>query len=164
MPAEESKSQLLGSAGPAADSLQLRQYWHIVLERRWLIISTFTFVFVLAAIYAFKATPIFEAVSRLQIDRESGNVLNLSQSISFDTKEQDYLQTQYRNLASRTLIDAVIQKLKLNEDDRYKRSQDITKAVADDFNIVPVRLTRLVDIKAQHPIPKRAEDMVKYLV
>ena len=73
MPSEENSSSVLGSSAQNAESLQLRQYWHTILERRWLIISSFTFVFVLAAIYAFKATPIYMASARIQ--RESGSVL-----------------------------------------------------------------------------------------
>jgi succinoglycan biosynthesis transport protein ExoP len=168
MPAEESFSPTSGVAANATaqsnESLQLRQYWHTILERRWLIISAFTFVFVLAAIYAFRATPIYEATARLQIDREMGNILNVSQQFTFDSKEQDYLQTQYRNLASRTLAESVINKLKLADDDRYKKAQDPVKAVLDDVNVVPIRLTRLVDIKVTHPVPKRAQDIANMLV
>jgi len=164
MPSEESSSAPSGSSSQNVESLQLRQYWHTILERRWLIISAFTFVFTLAAIYAFRATPIYEAVSRLQIDRESGNIFSVSQQFSFDAKEQDYLQTQYKNLASRSLIDSVISKLKLSEDDRYKKQRDITQAVLNDFNIVPIRLTRLVDIKVLHPNQKRAQEMANTLV
>lgn len=99
MPSEENSSSVLGANAQNAESLQLRQYWHTILERRWLIISAFTFVFTLSAIYAFRATPIFEATARLQIDRESANIFSVSQQFSFDAKEQDYLQTQYPTAA-----------------------------------------------------------------
>ncbi|HVY68772.1 MAG TPA: hypothetical protein VHH73_02525, partial [Verrucomicrobiae bacterium] len=42
-------------AAPAAnmDELNLRHYWHVVLERRWLVITAFISVFVLCLIYLF---------------------------------------------------------------------------------------------------------------
>jgi capsular exopolysaccharide synthesis family protein len=130
---------------------KLREYWHIVLERRWLIIATFTVFVVLGAVYAFKATPIFEAITRLQIDPETGGVLSLRDVIAVGNKDQDYLQTQYKNLMARSLIDAVKGKLKLDEDDRYKKSVDPVEAISGDITIVPIRLTRLVEIHVRHP-------------
>lgn len=148
----------------ASESHKFREYWHVVLERRWLIIATFSIFIVLGAVYAFKATPIYQAVSRLQIDPETGGVLSMRDQMSWGNKDQDYLQTQYRNLQSRTLIDSVIQKLKLGDDDRYKAAPDKVRAVSEDIEIVPIRLTRLVEVRAEHPHSKTAENMVNTLV
>lgn len=152
------------AAQSPGEALKLREYWHVVLERRWLIIATFSAFVVLGVIYAFRATPIFEAVSRLQIDPETGGVLSMRDAISWGNKDQDYLQTQYRNLQARSLIDSVRQKLKLEEDDRYKAAPDTVAAIADDINVVPIRLTRLVEIRVRHPNPKTAESIANTLV
>src|SRR5437773_3613185 len=85
------------------ENVNLRHYWHVILERRWLVIAAFISVFVLSLIYLAKAPRIFQAVARIQIDRESDNILNLKEALSFDGRETDYLQTQYKNLKSRTL-------------------------------------------------------------
>ncbi|MAH74812.1 MAG: hypothetical protein CBC62_00470, partial [Opitutia bacterium TMED102] len=53
------------------ESINLRHYWHIVLERRWLVAATFLVVIILTAFYLFSAKPIFSASTRLQIDRET---------------------------------------------------------------------------------------------
>src|SRR5688572_25014309 len=104
-------------------SANLRHYWHVVLERRWLVITAFISVMLLTAIYLFKATPIYEATVRIQIDRESGNILNVKDGTVGDTREQDYLQTQYKNLTSRTLLESVMKDLKLDKDPRYVEAQ-----------------------------------------
>src|SRR5690349_4172577 len=103
----------------------LREYWHVILERRWLVVTAFVSIIVLSAFYLFRATPIFQAVTRIQINREAENVLNIKDVFSVDAHEQDYLQTQYKNLQSRSLIHSVIEKLKLREDPRYSRSFDL---------------------------------------
>ncbi len=62
-------------------NLNLRHYWHVVLERRWMVISVFISVLILTLIYPFKATPIYEATAVIQIDREYDNILNTSEGI-----------------------------------------------------------------------------------
>src|SRR5437763_338649 len=84
-----------------AQPANLRHYWHVVLERRWLVITAFFTILILTAIYLFRAVPIYQASARIQIDRENNNPLNLRDQLSVETREQDYLQTQYKNLLSR---------------------------------------------------------------
>src|SRR3989442_1644038 len=115
-------------------------------------------------IYLFKATRIYQATTRIQIDRESDNVLNIKDVFSVDGREQDYLQTQYKNLQSRTLIESVVGKLKLDKDPRYAKSVDLSRAVSDDITIAPIRLSRLMDVKVQHPNPQQAAAIANVLV
>src|SRR6266705_5588427 len=138
------------------EKINVRHYWHVVLERRWLVIATYCSVFALCLIYLFKATRIYQATTRVQIDRESDNVLNIKDVFAVDGREQDYLQTQYKNLQSRTLIESVVSKLKLDKDPRYAKSVDLSKAVSEDITIAPIRLSRLMDVKVQHPNPQQA--------
>ena len=86
------------------------------------------------------------------------------QTVSLDSRDQDYLQTQYKNLLSRTLIQKVVNKLDLDEDDRYSRALDPLRSVIDDVQVVPIRLSRLVDVKVQNPDPKRAAEIANTLV
>src|ERR1051325_3255326 len=149
------------SPGPQEQSsshqtANLRHYWHIVLERRWLVITAFFTILILTALYLFRAVPIFQATVRIQIDRENNNPMSFREPLSVETREQDYLQTQYKNLQSRTLIRAVINKEKLDKDPRYAKKLDPVEAVAKDISIVPIRLSRLVDIRVEHPDRKVA--------
>jgi polysaccharide biosynthesis transport protein len=138
--------------------INLRHYWHIILERRWLVITSFICVLILSLIYLFRATPIYQATTQIEIKRESDNVLQMG-AFSFETREQDYLQTQYKKLRSRSLIELVVNDLSLQQDERYAESIDPIKAVLNDVDVAPIRLSRLVDIKAQHPNPRVAADI-----
>ncbi len=161
----ENETSAKESHSDQAEGLNLRHYWHVILERRWLVITAFISVFALTLIYLFKATPIYLAETRLEIERLSGGLLDLGgQTVSLDSRDQDYLQTQYKNLLSRTLIQKVLNKLDLDEDERYAKSIDPLRAVLDDIQVVPIRLSRLVDIKVQHPDPKRAAEIANTLV
>ena len=150
-------SQPQQPSGFAAErNLNLRHYWHLILERRWLVISTFISIMLLTVIYLFKATKVYEATVRIQIDREGANPLQVRDVYAMDAREQDYLQTQYKNLQSRTLLLSVIQELKLDKDPRYEAEQDKVMALSEDIRIAPIRLSRLVDVKVSHSDPEKA--------
>lgn len=162
---ENIQPQAVAQTGSAEQANNVRQYWHVVLERRWLIIATWAVCMLAGVIYAYQAKPMFRAIARLQIDPESAGVLNINSAISYGNKDQDYLQTQYRNLENRSLIQEVIEKLKLDtEDERYKSALDKVTAVDDDLKIVPIRLTRLVEIQVTHPSANQAEKIANTLL
>lgn len=148
----------------AQESVNLRYYWHIILERRWAVIVAFVMVVLLCVVYLLKAPRIYDATVRIQIDRENENVLNLKDAFSLDSRgEQDYLQTQYKNLMSRTLIKSVFDKLNLKADDRYKQKMDPVRALASDISVIPIRLSRLVDVSVQHTNPEKAAQIANEL-
>ena len=119
----------------AADpNVNLRHYWHIVLERRWLVITAFFTLLPLTALYLVKAPKIYQASVRIQIDRESTNPLNVKDALSLETREQDYLQTQYKNLQSRSLLESVMKTLQLEKDPRYSKEQDPVEALISALN------------------------------
>lgn len=131
-------------------SLNLRHYWLIILERRWLVVATFLGVFALAIIYLVRAEPIYTAEAKLQIDREDQGFLS-DGGIVVSGNHNEYLQTMYKNLMSRSLIEKVRSELGLDEDERYKKALDKNAAVSADITIKPLRLTYLVDIEVDHP-------------
>jgi succinoglycan biosynthesis transport protein ExoP len=96
------------------ESINLRHYWHIVLERRWLVVATFTVVVILCLFYLFTATPIFSATTRLQIDNETENSMRMESFVMEGMQGQDYLQTQYKNLQSRSLMEIVLKETQQN--------------------------------------------------
>lgn len=145
------------------ERVNLRHYWHVILERRWLVVTAFFSVFALCLIYLFNSQRIYQATARMQIDRESENVLNIKDVFAVDGREQDYLQTQYKNLQSRSLVGAVVEKLKLDKDPRYSGSSDVVRAVSADITIAPLRLSRLVDVRVEHPNRKQAADIANTL-
>lgn len=146
----------------ASSNLNIRYYWHVVLQRRWLVIATFVSVFVLCLVYLFKAPRIYAASARLQIDREAAAGVNLGNVVT-PMSDQDYLQTQYRNLLSRSLLEVVIKKEKLNEDSRY-RGGDVSRALAEDIRVSPIRMSRLLDVVVEHVSPEKASRIANTLV
>ena len=148
----------------ASESLNLRHYWHVMLERRWLVITAFISVFILSIIYLVKAIPIYQATATLQINKESNSVMDIGAPIVFNSNDQEYLQTQYKNLHSRSLIESVVEDLDLKKDERYSQAQDTVRAVKGDITISPVRLSRLVEVSVEHPSPRVAAEITNKLL
>lgn len=142
----------------------LRVSWHVMLERRWLIISIFCLSALASLIWAYRATPIFQSTAVLQVDPEVAGVLSLRDGMSFQQKDVEYFKTQEQNLRSQSLIERVAQKLSLKEDPRYKVEQDWLQAVRDDITIEPIRQTRLIKIHVNHPDRNKARDIANSIV
>ena len=160
----EYNNQNPGESQGVSENLNLRHYWHVVLERRWLVITAFISVFVLSIIYLVKATPIYEATTVLQINKESTSIMDGATPIVFNSNDQEYLQTQYKNLLSRSLIESVVKDLDLDKDPRYAQSQNVINSVRDDITISPVRLSRLVEVSVEHSSPRVAAQIANKLL
>ena len=145
----------------------LRHYWHVLYERRWWMITTFVVVFALMLLYLFRSTKIYRATATIEIDRIQNTIVNLGGqplSLNRNFHDSDYLETQYEKLVSRTLIERVVRKLKLDKTDRYAKDADPVSAVRRDISIAPSRLSRLVEIHVEHPEGKQAEEIANTLV
>lgn len=146
------------------ENVNLRHYWHVLLERRWLVIASFFSVFILSLIYLFKAPKIYQAITLLEINREESTEITQREVRFYDTRDQDYLQTQYRNLKSRTLLEDVAKKCKLTEYPEYAEVPDLTRKLAGQITVAPIRLSRLVEIKVDNRRPALAADVANTLV
>lgn len=153
-----------------AHALPLREYWDIIVRRRWTIVAAFLVVVVSAAIGTLKQRPVYRAKAIVQIDREAPNVLSFKEFFDLGGMEDEfYLETAYKNLTSRTLARRVIDKLQLDKNPEFAEeggrspartgSKDLNddirvdprmQSVIDGFlgglTINPVRRTRWVEI------------------
>ena len=102
--------------------VNLLDYWRVVVKRRWIIFSLTLAVLVVTAIATWKATPMYRATIKLQIDPEQQNVLPFKDAIepgSTYSQSQEYLQTQFKVLESKSLAERVIKALNLDTDPRW---------------------------------------------
>ncbi len=101
------------------EQADLRDYLRVIMKRRWTIITVFTVVVVTATIHAFTATPIYEATTRLIIDKENPNVISIQEVMAVDASGMDYYQTQYKIIESRTVAREVIRRLDLDKSEEF---------------------------------------------
>ncbi len=95
--------------------VHLRDYWKVIVKRRWIIVALFLIVLVATAVGTFTMEPIYRGTTSVQINKESPQVMDFKDMFSVNMWDQDYYQTQYKLLESRSLAKRVIQTLKLSE-------------------------------------------------
>ena len=104
----------------------LWDYVHVLLRRRRLVLAVFVAIVGVATLRSLLTTPVYQATAQLLIERQNPNVLNF-QGVSQDNQGwgiDDYYQTQYKLLQSRSLARRVIEHLNLLNDPEFGGPRD----------------------------------------
>ncbi len=105
------------------DVIDLREYWAILVRRRWTVLIAMALVVLVATLATFLSTPIYRGTLLLQIDREEGKVLEYQNLMPEDARNaNDFYQTQYELLKSRSLARRVIEQLGLQPEEEEEGS------------------------------------------
>lgn len=180
------QSYLPGLDTPEAGSdfaNMLRQYQHMLLKRKWLILSLALVFFVLGGIRAAMKTPLYSSTARIQIDREAGKVIEGGATSPSEEGGTEFLRTQYELLKSRALAERVVSALRIYENAEFfkpfeasglgllassKKNQGTSSAelqaravgiVMSNVTVAPVMQSRLVDLTYLDPSPVRAQQI-----
>ena len=113
-----------------AESTHLRDYFRIVMKRKWIILTLVLIVTSLATVQMYRQPLIFEASTMLQIEPKKDSVLKTSKDgglvINTNTKDPAYVNTQLRLLQSPALARQVILTLGLQNDPQFLGGQATT--------------------------------------
>ena len=99
------------------EQIDLRDYLRVILKRRWTVITVFAIIVITVAIHTFTDTPIYEAATRLIIEKENPNVVSIQEVMSVDASGTDYYQTQYKIIESRAVAREALSRLSSDERD-----------------------------------------------
>lgn len=111
--------------GPDGEGLiDLRRLWHIVLKRWWVLAGVLAVALVLGVVVTLLSTPIYRASATLQIDREAAQVVDVEGVLPAEGmySAQEFYQTQYGLLKSRSLAQRVVTGLRLAQDAQFLES------------------------------------------
>lgn len=164
-----------------AGKIDLQRLLFTAQKYRVWVLSIASATVLIAAALTFFMTPIFRATSSIQIDRETVDVVNLKGvQAEQDPFADDFYQTKYELLASRSLAERVAQALNLSEDksfqtatpsirhnierllfgdranvaaskDSDQRHLTDVDSLLNGVTIAPVRGSRIVRISFDHP-------------
>ena len=105
--------------GSAPEALHLRDYWHVLLRRRWLALFVFVLVAGAGTARVLVQKPQYRAISQILIERQAPNVLDFEKNPRAQDGVDDFYQTQYRLLQSRLLARHVIERMDLLKEPEY---------------------------------------------
>ena len=161
----------------------LRQYVHILLKRKWLILSLTLLFFVLGGVRAAMKTPLYSSTARIQIDREPGKVIEGGSTSPSEEGGTEFLRTQYEILKSRAMAERVVSALQIHEDADFFKPLEVSALglltgsgkrdrpsspelqnravgiVMSNVMISPIVQSRLVDLTYLDPSPVRAHQI-----
>lgn len=165
----------------------IRQYLRIAMRRRYAIIGAVAVCLVLGLIATLLMTPKYTASATIEISREANQVTNF-QGVERETSvaDQEFYQTQYGLLESRSLSEWVATQLRLIDDPKFyerfgvssdepafvlvnsrypaagraTRQRVAGEILRKHLTIAPTRLSRLVDIRFTSPDPQFSAKVV----
>jgi capsular exopolysaccharide synthesis family protein len=110
---EDSSGDSAGSNLRGEPEIHLLDYVRVLYKRRWTAVTAFLIVFLSVTIYVFTATPLYVSRAQILIEKENVNVVTFKEAVEQDQITDDYYQTQYRLLQSRTLARRTLDALQL---------------------------------------------------
>ncbi|MBW1672752.1 MAG: polysaccharide biosynthesis tyrosine autokinase, partial [Deltaproteobacteria bacterium] len=146
------------------EQLDIRDYLRVILKRRWTLITVFVVMVITVSIHAFTATPIFEATTRLVIEKENPNVVSIEEVMSVDASGSDYYQTQYKIIESRTVARAVIKRLHLDKSEEFFPKQgngiisNVKRFIKDTVASLKDEISSLVRSEKEKPASDISEE------
>lgn len=140
----------------SSDDVDFSRYLDVVLHRRWIIASITTMVLAVMALVTFMARPVYQATTMIVIEKERGGAATAMAGTHVENSNDDYYQTQYKLLQSRSLLQKVYEDLRLAERPEFKSGvESFRKAII----VAPIIRSRLVNVKANSFDPQLAARM-----
>jgi succinoglycan biosynthesis transport protein ExoP len=105
------------------DEKHLTDYLRVLYKRRWAAIPAFLVIVVVGVINTYRTTPIYEAHAQILIEKDTPRVAGLNDMFSQQDGwyNDEFYQTQYRILQSRSLARRAVKTMRLGEHPAYKR-------------------------------------------
>ena len=110
--------------------INLQDYLAIILKRKWTVISFALVMLTTVTIGTFRTKPTYTAKGTLLLEKEA-NILSFQDIFQIETFSDDYFQTQYKLLQSRTLANDTIDRLKLYENEKFIGKINNTVGIPD---------------------------------
>jgi capsular exopolysaccharide synthesis family protein len=122
-------------------------YLRILYRRRWLALGVFILIVAAAAMLLLTTTPIYEGRTALLIEVTDPKVVTFSQILDQNPLSNDFYQTQYELLKSRTLARQTVEGLGLASNPAFVKAGRAASAGSGDSSdsAMPSLLTRGLD-------------------
>lgn len=151
----------------------IERYLRELRRRKWLVGAIMVGFVILALIITLLMTPVYTAMTRIEISRNQENITNVQSLEAEDAGQSlEFYQTQYSLLESRSLSERVARSLNLANDPSFLQAYDLQESengegaqsiedrqerigtiLRGNLEIDPIRGSSLVDIRFTSPNP-----------
>lgn len=101
----------------------VRQYLHIILKRKWLILSLVLVITSLVTIQAFREPSIYQGNTTVRIEPKPGSILQTGEAVVFNQTDPTFWGTQLKLLQNPTLARQVVLTLDLQNNPEFLGGQ-----------------------------------------
>lgn len=144
-----------------SEELDFSHYLDVILRRRWVVLAAFTIVFVSTALVTFTTRRVYQATALLVIEKERGGGAVQNGSM-VENSNDDYYQTQYKLLQSRSLLERVYADMALDKTEDFAQPRGVLK-LEKAVTISPVLRSRLVYVRVDSHDPVLAASVANGL-
>ena len=158
---------------PPESEKHLRDYWYVILKRRWVILAVFVSVLSYTAVKALMRQPVYSASTVLQIDRGKINLVQDVMVQDYWSGYDEFYPTQQRVLMSRNLSRGVVRSLRLWEQPYFggdkthtpdeQTVEGLAGRVVGMLQVTQIRNTQLMELKFTSTDPQVAADLANAL-
>jgi polysaccharide biosynthesis transport protein len=158
---------------PPENETHLRDYWYVVLKRRWLIATILTAVVGYFTVKTLMKTPMYSATSVIQIDRGKINLVQDVMVQDYWSGYAEFYPTQARVIRSRDLARRVVKQLKLWENPYFTGGgkleptdqvlENLAGAVLGMLDVNQIRNTQLMELRFTSADPRISADLANAL-
>lgn len=145
---------------PQEQTAHWREVVRIFWEWKWVTITALVISITLGLIQNFKAVPIYQATTSIEVAAEAPRLVNIQNIIATDTRDIDSLNTKLQILRSRSLAEQIVKATALNENPDFLpgsgQGADFAGVLLGCLTAQLRRGSRIIDITAEHPSPKMA--------
>lgn len=154
------------------DQAALRNWFLVVLERKWYALGVFLLTVIGTATYTLLSTPRYEGIATVQVLKRGAQVMRVADVIETSVTNDTDFNTQIKILESITLARNVAGRLTADETEQltepYKKGDGEGRSPVEiifrDRKIQPQRFTLVVGVRFQHPNPKIAARIANLIV
>jgi len=135
--------------------VHLRDYWKIVWQGRWTVLSIFILVVTLTGIWTFLQDPVYRASATVEVQTHSRQIVpgqdisGLGASGYGFFAEEKYVATQIEVIRSRDVAERAFRRLALDVDPRFSEMADPVNAFRQRIHVNTRRETGLIDISIE---------------
>ncbi|MEK7234401.1 MAG: polysaccharide biosynthesis tyrosine autokinase [Elusimicrobiota bacterium] len=142
------------------DDLDLTHYLDVIMRRRWIVAAAAIMVFVTTVLVTFTTKAVYQASALLIIEKERGAAVQSGSMV--ENSNDDYYQTQYKLLHSRTLLSKVYSDLNLGATADFAQPGGMMK-LQKAVTISPILRSRLVYVRVDSHDAKFAASIANRL-
>lgn len=134
--------------GQSSGHFTMAQYLDTLIRRKWLIVSTVLLLVGGAGAYSWWATPMYEALSLVEIQPASASSSEANQVLAMVVEPGRALQTQIELIKSKAVLDPAAKDLRIKEPFELEESLSVKLLTG----------TQIVEIRVKHPDRDRASE------